>query len=132
MNMKIGRKSKNKNMMKNCAFCGSTELEMINPKHILCKRCGFGFGNTGKENPENMNKYLEQMANQIKVQKIFFPDDTDEQTVLRLSFHTHRLEKHPTTKDGYCEYCDRDWNKMSKEEFKEKLGYDKDKWSDVF
>lgn len=113
--------------MNKCSFCGSQELEKISEKEIRCKKCGFGFGNTGKETPENMAKHVEMITQSIKLLKVLFPSDTDEQLVTRFQFHQHRIENHPT-KDGYCEYCKMDWNKMSKEEFKERLGYDKGKW----
>jgi ribosomal protein L37AE/L43A len=117
-----------KNLLNNCSFCGSDQLEKISEKHIVCKNCGFGFGNTGKENPENMAKYVQQMATQLRLQRILFPTDTDKQAILRFSFHMHRIEKHPVTRDGFCEFCDRNWNTMSKKELKEQLGYNKEKW----
>lgn len=116
--------------MDKCAFCGSKELEKLSEKQIVCKNCGFGFGNTGKETPENMQGHLKQMLQAINLLKVMFPNDTEQQLVLRFSFHQHRLENHPTSK-GYCEYCNRNWNKMSKKEMKERLGYNKDKWRDT-
>lgn len=116
--------------MDKCAFCGSKELEKLSEKQIVCKDCGFGFGNTGKETPENMQEHLKKMIQGLKLLTVLFPNDTVRQSVLRFQFHQHRVENHPTS-DGYCEYCIRDWNKMSKKEMKERLGYNKDKWRDT-
>lgn len=113
--------------MKQCSYCGSKDLEKLSEKEIVCKSCGFGFGNTGKETPANMKKHIENVKQSLQLLKVLFPTDTQEQTTLRFSFHQHRVEKHPTN-NGYCDYCNINWNQMSKEEFKERLGYDKDKW----
>jgi len=118
----------NQDMMQKCSFCGSDKLEKVSKKQIVCKNCGFGFGNTGKETPENMAKYLEQMVKQMNLLHLMFPLDDQKQLALRFQFHQHKFEKHPTASNGYCEYCDRNWNEMSKEEMKERLGYNKDLW----
>ena len=115
--------------MNKCSYCGSEQLEKISEKQIICKICGFGFGNTGKETPENMALHLKQLETQMKMLSLLFPSDTEEQLVLRFQFHQHRVEKHPTS-HGYCDYCSRNWGEMSKEEMKERLGYNKDKWGD--
>jgi len=110
--------------MDECSACGSKELEKLSEIEIICKNCGYGFA-TGKETTPHLIEYVKKLQMQVLLLKALFPNDTKEQLNLRFKFHLHRVEKHPVS-HTFCEYCNIDWSRMSKEEFKERLGYNKD------
>ncbi len=116
---------------KKCGYCGADQLEKVGDD-LICKRCGMGFRLDGKPMP-NTQQILQEGVKKMNILKqLFFVFHLREPTHKELqnlyAFHAHRLEKHPTTKDGYCEFCERNWAKMSNEDFKEELGYQKSYW----
>jgi len=121
--------------MNECYFCGSDQLETISKRfnnvsktHIICKNCGFGFGNTGQESKQNFDENMNIQAKAIKLLRVLFPNDSPKQLHDRYIFHQHRVEDHPISKGGYCQFCEVNWQTMSSQEFKERLGYEKSLW----
>lgn len=111
-----------------CFLCGSPDLEKVSDKLRVCKKCGFGYGNTGHENYENFWEHLQNIKDNMNLLRRFFPNDTERRLLNKYLFHEHRIKKHETTKDGYCEFCERNWEKLSDNEFHEQLGYQKSFW----
>jgi len=109
-----------------CSMCGA-QLEKVD-EALICKSCGFGFkkGTNGKI--PDMDTILANNMRELKMLRLLFPKASADQLVNLHQFHEHRVKKHPTTKDGYCEFCERDWSKLSDSEFFEQLGYQKSKW----
>lgn len=107
--------------MNSCVNCNSVDLEIIKEDHIVCKNCGFGFGNKG-ETEQGMIEHLRWIKDSIKLAMVLFPDLTKKQIVSKVSFHIHNVQQHPTTKDGYCEYCECNWKDLDEKDFAEKTG----------
>jgi hypothetical protein len=116
---------------KKCGYCGADQLEKVGDD-LICKRCGLGFGLDGKPMPNAFQILQEGVTKMKMLKQLFFVFHLREPTHKELqnlyAFHAHRSEKHPTTKGGYCEFCERNWIKMSTEKFKEETGYERSHW----
>jgi|GEM_PF-4407392 len=114
-----------------CSVCGG-ELEDVGGGALMCKGCRMGFRDNGKPLP-NMEQILEDGVKKMKMLKMLYlafhgKEPTNEILTNLYSFHEHRVVGHPETKDGYCEFCERNWAKLSESEFFEQLGYKKSRW----
>jgi len=88
--------------MKTCPLCDSKELEIIGSE-VLCKTCGYG--HSGNANKEGLEAHLQKIAEIVMSLKIIRPDLTPKEMTNEVQTILHRIEKHPTRKDGFCEYC---------------------------
>jgi len=88
--------------MKTCPLCDSKELEIIDSE-ILCKTCGFGHSDDATK--EGFEAHLQKITNIATSLKIIRPNLTSRELTDKVQTILHRIEKHPTRKDGFCEYC---------------------------
>ncbi len=109
-----------------CSVCQS-ELEKIGDTYH-CKTCGFGFKPSKDGKIPNKEDILKDTKFELGMLRLLFPTSSAKQLSAKHQFHEHRMKDHPTTKDGYCEFCGERWEKLSDQEFKEKLGYNKSSW----
>lgn len=110
-----------------CSVCQS-ELERVNNNILECKTCGFGFKPNKDGKIPNAKDIMKDTMFEMKMLKLLFPTASDTQLVNKHQFHEHRMKNHPTSREGYCEYCNTTWEKLSDKEFYEKLGYKKSSW----
>lgn len=86
-----------------CLLCEGKELE-VNGSEVMCRTCGYGHGDNATK--EGLEIHLQNIAKVILTLKKVEPDLTANQITDRVCKILHKVEKHPTRKDGYCEYCE--------------------------
>lgn len=90
-----------------CALCDSTDIEKHSESHYTCKTCGLG--TNGK--PANLENHFKFIQNVAISTKLFYPELSKEKLVDKVQDTLHKVEKHPLDDRGFCQYCDKSFDK---------------------